>query len=414
MAAVYGRRTVSLLSAVGVACAVFIAVNLWLTTFIPVELVLLPWLALFAEFLPVQLRRRGVRVTFALPYVAGMALIAGPLAAVVLEIIVSGSAGVVRAGGRPAMLRWVAANTLIAAGCAAGASLVMAGVHGHPALKALVFTGTYTAVNLLLVCALDYLSSGRRLSSRLLGGIQVGTRASVLYSVIAMAVCVLLVEGLSPLLVLTLLPVFLLRGLIAVQERGYEHYYDTITALTLMLDRTHPYTHGHLERVSRVAEEVALSLGLAPERARLVREAAVLHDIGKIAVDEEILDAPRKLTSEEMEHVRRHCSLGAEILAQVPQFVEVSKWILHHHERPDGAGYPYGLEREQIPIESRIIAVADAYDAMTGGDLPAERRSYKEPMTKAEALAELNRCAGSQFDPGVVRAFQEVLSAGGK
>jgi putative nucleotidyltransferase with HDIG domain len=192
----------------------------------------------------------------------------------------------------------------------------------------------------------------------------------------------------------------------------YEHYYETITALTLMLQRAHPYTHGHLERVARTAEEVARRLGLNSQRARMVREAAVLHDIGKIAVDEQLLDKPSRLTDDEMEHVRQHAKWGSEILAPVQGFREMLPWILHHHERPDGRGYPMGLHDGDIPLESKIIAVVDAYDAMTGSEIPGARRTYREPLTVNEALVELERCSGTQFDTAVVHAFRAVVQEG--
>jgi putative nucleotidyltransferase with HDIG domain len=190
----------------------------------------------------------------------------------------------------------------------------------------------------------------------------------------------------------------------------YEHYYETITALNLMLQRAHPYTHAHLERVAHTAEEVARKLGLSSSRARLVREAAVLHDVGKIAVDEEVLDKPTKLTREEIDHVRKHAEWGAEILSPVRQFAPLVPWILHHHERPDGQGYPSGLSRDKIPIESRIIAVVDAFDAMTDSQDGNPGRSYRLPMSVEEAIEELERNAGTQFDEQVVRAFREVVA----
>src|SRR5208282_3347959 len=113
------------------------------------------------------------------------------------------------------------------------------------------------------------------------------------------------------------LPLIVLRRVLKLKSQLMEQYYETVTSLTLMLQRAHPYTHGHLERVSRVSEEVAIHLGLSGHRARLVREASVLHDIGKIAVDEAILDKPAKLTAEEYAHVKRHSALGAQIIAPV-------------------------------------------------------------------------------------------------
>jgi HD-GYP domain-containing protein (c-di-GMP phosphodiesterase class II) len=140
-----------------------------------------------------------------------------------------------------------------------------------------------------------------------------------------------------------------------------------------------------------------------------VRQAALLHDIGKIAINEEILDAPRKLTTEEFDHVKLHAVYGGEILAEIDAMRETARWIRHHHERPDGTGYPLGLLDPEIPLESKIIAVVDAYDAMTGGMEGKDGRPFRPPMTQDEALAELERCSGAQFDAAVVAAFRQEV-----
>jgi HD-GYP domain-containing protein (c-di-GMP phosphodiesterase class II) len=141
----------------------------------------------------------------------------------------------------------------------------------------------------------------------------------------------------------------------------------------------------------------------------MVQRAAILHDIGKIAIDEDILDLPRKLTEHEYEHVKLHAEYGGQILAEVESMREVSRWIRHHHERPDGRGYPEGLLDPEIPLESKIIAAVDAFDAMTGGMEGRDGRPFRKAMPVDEALDELERCAGSQFDARVVIAFREVV-----
>jgi putative nucleotidyltransferase with HDIG domain len=208
---------------------------------------------------------------------------------------------------------------------------------------------------------------------------------------------------------LLLAPIFLLRGILHAQKVLDDQAYETIVALTIMLQRAHPYTHGHLERVGRIAEDVGHRLNLPPARARLLREAAVLHDIGKIAIDEMVLDKPAKLTNEEYEHVKQHSDFGAKMLERSARFAEIVPWIRHHHERPDGRGYPHQMADPMIPIESKVIAVADAYDAMVGGVTDSEKRSYRKPISPKEAVAELRRCSGSQFDAVVVDAFVDAL-----
>ncbi len=158
----------------------------------------------------------------------------------------------------------------------------------------------------------------------------------------------------------------------------------------------------HSETVGRYAEMMARELGLSEQRAARVQLAGMLHDIGKVAVPDSILSKPAKLTEEEFAVIKRHPELGAQILEH-PSLADVREWVGAHHERPDGRGYPLGLRGEEIPIEARILAVADAYEAMTSD------RAYRPSIGHQAARAELERCAGEQFDARVVRAFLAVL-----
>jgi diguanylate cyclase (GGDEF)-like protein/putative nucleotidyltransferase with HDIG domain len=159
----------------------------------------------------------------------------------------------------------------------------------------------------------------------------------------------------------------------------------------------------HSETVGRYAEMMARELGLSEQRTDRVRLAGLLHDIGKAGVPDAILRKPGTLTDAEFQTIRQHPGLGAQIL-QHPSLDDVREWVGAHHERPDGNGYPVGLAGEQIPLEARILAVADAFEAMTSD------RSYRSSMSHERALAELERCAGTQFDERVVDALTEVLA----
>ena len=228
------------------------------------------------------------------------------------------------------------------------------------------------------------------------------------------ALCVALVNtsglGIWSLLPLAVVPLWSLRTALVYRRRRNEQFEDTVHALLRMLQHAHPYTEGHVDRVGKTAEQVGLKLGLPRTRARALRTAALLHDIGKLAVDEQILDKPAKLTPQEIAHIRRHSEAGAAILTPVKELREMAPRIRHHHERPDGSGYPMGLAGEEIPLESRVIAVLDAYDAMTGGEDGSEKRSYRESISPKAALEELERCSGTQFDGKVVKAFRECLA----
>ena len=176
-----------------------------------------------------------------------------------------------------------------------------------------------------------------------------------------------------------------------------------------LLNHAHPYTGAHSKRVSDLAETVGLRLGIYDKRLDQLKHAALLHDIGKLAVDEDILEKPGRLTDEEFESVKLHAEHGARILRLVWDFGPVSHWVRYHHERMDGRGYPKGIAGEEIPIESRVISAIDAFDAMTGDDAD-HRRPYRKCVSPQEGMTELKRCVGTQFDEDVVQAFEEVLS----
>jgi putative nucleotidyltransferase with HDIG domain len=417
------RAFVALLGFALFSCAVAITLGPSASSSQGYAWLLVPAMALLAEFVPVEVSNRGVRFTFTLPYVAAMCAATGSLGAIATDVLVAlvGGLVLVRRRRLRSSALWTSVNACVAAiSAATGASAMalaqrwLAGVPAESALQALSFIVAYAVINLLIVTYLDSLTTGRAVSENVVSSLRLGWGAFALYGLVGMAVGVVVAKGLYAALPLTLVPVWALRTGLEYRARLQDHYDETITALTLMLQRAHPYTHGHLERVSYTAEEVARRLGLPGGKARLVRQAAVLHDIGKIAVDEEILDKPARLTDEELSHVRNHSLWGAQILAPVRQFSDLVPWILHHHERPDGTGYPNRLSDKDIPIESKIIAVVDAYDAMTGSEQPGQKRSYRESMTVEQAIAELERCAGTQFDPKVVAAFTEVVMGGSR
>lgn len=158
----------------------------------------------------------------------------------------------------------------------------------------------------------------------------------------------------------------------------------------------------HGESVGHYAAITAENLGLPPARVRPLRLAGVLHDIGKVAISDSILDKPGRLTPEEWAEVRRHPEIGYRLISSAG-LPAIGGWVLSHHERPDGSGYPYGLTGTEIPLESMILSAADAYHAML------ERRPYKAPVSPADAASELRRCASSQFDATVVEALVGAL-----
>jgi diguanylate cyclase (GGDEF)-like protein len=179
----------------------------------------------------------------------------------------------------------------------------------------------------------------------------------------------------------------------------------TVHALARAVDAKDGYTHLHSQRVAFYAATLAVSLGLPPERVDMIRTAGVLHDVGKIGITDGILLKPAALTAAEAEDMRRHSELGRDIIAGAGM-TEIADWVLHLHERWDGGGYPLAVAGEEIPLESRILAAADALEAMT------YPRVYRPALTMADALAELEGAAGTQFDPVVATELVRLVGSG--
>ncbi len=203
------------------------------------------------------------------------------------------------------------------------------------------------------------------------------------------------------------LPLFLFPLLLARQTYQRfatmrEAYLDTVRSLVRALEAKDPYTRGHSERVARYAVAIAKQMNLDGKSIEALEQAALLHDIGKLALSSAILTKPAGLTPEECSEVRSHPARGAAMVTRIPPLKDLEASIRAHHERLDATGYPSGLVGEEIPPFARILAVADAYDAMTSN------RAYRKAMGRDGAVSELTRCAGSQFDEEVVGAFLKI------
>jgi putative nucleotidyltransferase with HDIG domain len=180
-------------------------------------------------------------------------------------------------------------------------------------------------------------------------------------------------------------------------------YVGAIRALALALDARDPYTAGHSERVSAISAAVGQRLGLDDDDLDVLRLGALLHDIGKIGISDDVLRKPGPLTPEEFEAIKEHPTTGARILRSVPFLAPHLPIVELHHERPDGRGYPHGLLADEIPMHARIVHVADAFDAITSA------RAYRPARSAGEALQELWRFAGTQFDAEVVQALAVTI-----
>jgi len=176
-----------------------------------------------------------------------------------------------------------------------------------------------------------------------------------------------------------------------------------LLALTRSIDAKSQWTAGHSERVATYSEKIAYRLSMAEENVRIITFSAILHDIGKIAVSELILDKPGKLTEGEYAIVKQHPGIGARIIADIPSYNTIVPGILYHHEHWDGSGYPDSRRGDEIPIESRIITVADVWDAISAD------RPYRKGLQRNDAMDFMKNNCGIIFDPSIVNVFMDII-----
>ncbi|HEX9371545.1 MAG TPA: HD domain-containing phosphohydrolase [Roseiflexaceae bacterium] len=185
-----------------------------------------------------------------------------------------------------------------------------------------------------------------------------------------------------------------------------EHTENVIFMLAQAVEAKDSYTEGHLRRLQTYGEQLALACGLSQHEVRAVRYGGILHDIGKIGVDESIIRKPGPLTPDEVAQMRRHPEIGAQIVSQMRFARDVAPIISAHHEYWDGSGYPRGLRSEEIPVGARIITIVDAFDAMTTD------RPYRAALDEAETLGRLRAGRGTQFDPEMLDVFLGLIDSG--
>lgn len=192
-------------------------------------------------------------------------------------------------------------------------------------------------------------------------------------------------------------------ALLSTQEQLKEAELSTITTLVIAEETKDPYVRGHSRRVTRCALAIAKELNLKQEQCKVIERAGILHDIGKIGISDTVLHKRSKLTDEEWAIIKKHPQRGAEILEPLKFLVRERDIVCHHHERVDGTGYPDGLKEDQISIESRIVAVADTFDAMNS------ERPYRKPLPEDVVLSELTNASGTQLDSRIVSTFLALL-----
>lgn len=182
-----------------------------------------------------------------------------------------------------------------------------------------------------------------------------------------------------------------------------DYFYRVVQSLVRSIEAKDSYTRGHSDRVAEYAQKIALKMGFTPEKAQMIKKVAQLHDVGKLGIDESVLNKKEKLTEEEWRIIKEHPITGEEILRPVFLDEKMLALVRSHHERYDGKGYPDGLKGGEIDILAQIVSVTDSYDAMTS------MRAYRKSMTREEAIDELKKNSGTQFNPEIVEAFLKVL-----
>ena len=206
---------------------------------------------------------------------------------------------------------------------------------------------------------------------------------------------------------LFIVPLYLARYSFTKYAETRELFFGTVSALSQAIDAKDGFTRGHADRVSRIAGAIAREMRLPEKQIEEIELAGLLHDIGKIGVEDRILMKPLRLDPDEQELMRRHPLYGASILEPSAALRPLVQMVLHHHENFDGSGYPEGLKGTEIPLGSRIIIVADAYEAMTSD------RIYRKSIGHERAMEQLNNYKGIQFDPSIVRSIEALLQKRG-
>lgn len=378
--------------------------------------------AVTTEMLPVSLLYGGAQVTLGFPIVCTVIALYGTVPAMAVDSLPTLLAGVLLNRSYPLRhrLRWGmfnAAQSALSAGTAGVTHYWLSGgnqdiLTGRMLTALTAAAVTYLLVNALLVSVAGALYHRERLSNVW----QYVLRFVVPTYVLLMPLSILLILLLRTYHVagflLVAVPFLAARECFRQRMQQIRNYRETIRALGLVVQQAHPYTSGHLQRASQMAMSVATRLGVPARHVELLLEAAALHDLGKVGVDEAVLNKLTPLTDADWWMIRTHPLKGAEVVSGIKHIEPVALWIALHHERPDGKGYPFGLKLGEIPIEAHIIAVVDAFDAMVGDDERTEQRPYRKPKSVEEAVAELQKWAGTQFHPEVVNAFIESLTAG--
>jgi len=381
-----------------------------------IGVLLFGFMAFLSENLAIKLPRTGtVSVSFTI--VMAAALVYGPLSAALSALF---NAIIYRdLHEKTSPYRWLFnASQYSLSAAAAGIFYVKAGglvlaAAGRPfavgdfpyqLIPIAVFALSFFAVNSVLVSEVIALSEGMPVTNVWFANVQGVMYNYLAFTPLAVALADTFVRSSYVGLLLMVLPLAVARQTFRIYMNLKETYWGTVKSLIAALEAKDQYTSGHSERVAEFSEKIGRMMKLEEKDMNLLHYAATLHDIGKIGTAVSILKKPAKLTDEEYKQMQKHPESGAMIIQEVEFLRDVVPIVFHHHEHVDGRGYGDGLKGDEIPLLSRILAVADAYDAMTSP------RPYRDALSPEVARAELLRCSGAQFDARIVKALIEALT----
>ena len=398
---------------IGVITVSAIALFIYLIPYLPslsnIWLVLIFFLAIstFAEFIPVNLPMAG-SITIAFPIDFLLILVYGPALAMLIAALGALIGEIIERKISWYKVIFNASQYALTAGIAGIAYQQAGGVVGAQnifrfILPAAICALTYCIVNTTLFVMVVSFAQNVRIKTIWRTSIKETVPSYIAEAPMGFLMAIIYTEvGILGIL-LFFLPLLLARRSFELYTKMRKVYLDTIRALAAAIDAKDPYTKGHSERVAETAVALAQELNLSDREIENIEYTALLHDIGKIGIKDKILSKKGSLTDQEFDKIKEHTIMGAKIIEPVDFLKNSYKAIYHHHEKYNGKGYPDGLKSEDIPILARIIAVADAYDAM-GSDRP-----YRKKLNKDKILKELKDQSGKQFDPEIVKALISVL-----
>ena len=362
----------------------------------------------FAEFIPVDLPIGGVMsIGFPIDFV--LILVYGPALAMLISVLGALISEIIERKISWYKILFNASQLSLSAGIAGLVYQYTGGIIGFQNFFEFIFPAAlcaiiYCLINLVLVTMFISLDQGSRITAVWRINFKDVLPTYLAEAPLGFLMAIVYVEvGIFGIL-LFFLPLLLARRSFELYTKMRKMYLETIRALAAAIDAKDPYTKGHSERVAETAVVLAQELNLSDREIENIEYTALLHDIGKIGIKDNILSKKGSLTDQEFDKIKEHTIMGAKIIEPVDFLKNSYKAIYHHHERYNGKGYPDGIKSEDIPMLARIIAVADAYDAM-GSDRP-----YRKKFRQDKIMKELTEQSGKQFDPEVVKALISVLN----